>query len=179
VGPRPRGGDIPQPRFRRFCSLSCFQRSQAKMYITWLNTPKSSSRQCKARTRSISRPSPLASTSLHTVRTHHVQLYDAHIVTDIENWHGELRYGYDAKVTTQDLVEFYLPTFKACVRDAKGASLMTSYNAVNGVPTSASGYFVGEIARGRWGFDSYVTSDCDAVSIHSAILHANSCSRHL
>jgi beta-D-xylosidase 4 len=103
-------------------------------------------------------------------------------VTDIENWHGELRYGYDAKVTTQDLVEFYLPTFKACVRDAKGASLMTSYNAVNGVPTSASGYFVGEIARGRWGFDSYnayVTSDCDAVIIHSAIMHANSCSRHL
>jgi beta-D-xylosidase 4 len=43
---------------------------------------------------------------------------------DMENWGGHERYGYDAKITTQDLVEYYLPTFKACVRDAKGASLM-------------------------------------------------------
>jgi hypothetical protein len=45
---------------------------------------------------------------------------------DMEDWGGHERYGYDAKITTQDLVEYYLPTFKACVRDAKGASLMVS-----------------------------------------------------
>lgn len=37
---------------------------------------------------------------------------------DVENWHGNLRYGFDAVVSTQDLAEYFLPTFRACTRDA-------------------------------------------------------------
>jgi beta-D-xylosidase 4 len=97
--------------------------------------------------------------------THYLAHYAAY---DMENSDGQTRYGFNAVVTTQDLVEYYLPTFKACIRDAQGASLMTSYNAVNGVPTSTSSLFLETIARERWGFNKYnsfVTSDCDAVSL--------------
>ncbi len=40
---------------------------------------------------------------------------------------------------------------------------MSSYNAVNGIPTTGSRYLLTDILRKRWGFRGYVTSDCDAV----------------
>jgi beta-D-xylosidase 4 len=39
-----------------------------------------------------------------------------------------------------------------------------SYNAVNGVPSCASDWLLGDLLRDSWGFDGYVTSDCDADS---------------
>lgn len=44
---------------------------------------------------------------------------------------------------------------------------MTSYNAVNSVPPSASKYYLETLARKEWGLDrhhNYLTSDCDAVA---------------
>ena len=35
-------------------------------------------------------------------------------------------------------------------------------NAVNGVPSCANDWLLTEVAREEWGFDGYVTSDCDA-----------------
>ena len=40
--------------------------------------------------------------------------------------------------------------------------LMRSYNAVNGVPSCANDWLLKTVARGEWGFDGYVTSDCGA-----------------
>ena len=37
-----------------------------------------------------------------------------------------------------------------------------SYNAVNGVPSCANPWLLQEVARDAWGFDGYITSDCDA-----------------
>ncbi|KAF9468809.1 beta-xylosidase [Collybia nuda] len=84
---------------------------------------------------------------------------------DLENWEGNIRNSFDAKVTLQDLSEYYLPPFQSCVRDAKVASVMCSYNAVNGVPSCANSYLLQTILRDFWGFDDdrWVTSDCDAV----------------
>jgi hypothetical protein len=39
---------------------------------------------------------------------------------------------------------------------------MCSYNSINGVPSCASGWLLDEVARNDWGFDGYITSDCDA-----------------
>lgn len=44
------------------------------------------------------------------------------------------------------------------------SSLMCSYNAVNGVPSCANDWLLRQVARGDWGFDGYITSDCDADS---------------
>lgn len=84
---------------------------------------------------------------------------------DMENWEGNIRMAFDAKVTIQDLSEYYLPAFQSCVRDAKVASIMCSYNSVNGIPSCANSYLLQTILRDLWGFndDRWVTSDCDAI----------------
>merc|ERR1719460_2521827 len=43
--------------------------------------------------------------------------------------------GFNALVTDQDMADTYLPPFRACVTRARGASVMCSYNAINGVPS--------------------------------------------
>ena len=83
---------------------------------------------------------------------------------DVEDWHGNDRYGYNALISNQDLVETYLPSFKSCMKDAKVGSAMCSYNAVNGVPACANNFLMNEIARFRWGWEGWITSDCGAVS---------------
>ncbi|KAI0652437.1 glycoside hydrolase family 3 protein [Trametes meyenii] len=84
---------------------------------------------------------------------------------DLDNWEGVVRYGFNAVVSQQDLSEFYLPPFQSCVRDAKVASVMCSYNAVNGIPSCANKFLLQDVLRDYWGFtdDRWVTSDCDAV----------------
>jgi beta-D-xylosidase 4 len=66
---------------------------------------------------------------------------------DLENWHDVNRYIFDANVTDQDLLETYLPPFETCIRDAKVASIMCSYNAVNNVPSCANQFLLQTLAR--------------------------------
>jgi len=86
---------------------------------------------------------------------------------DLENWSGNNRMRFNAIVSTQDLVEYYLPMFQQCARDSNVGSIMCSYNSVNGVPACADPYLLQTILREHWGWtkeQQYVTSDCDAVS---------------
>ncbi|KAJ4386014.1 hypothetical protein N0V93_008905 [Gnomoniopsis smithogilvyi] len=87
---------------------------------------------------------------------------------DVESWNGNYRYQFDADISTQDMVEYYLPPFQACARDAKVGAFMCSYNAVNGVPTCADDWLLNTVLREHWNWTSaeegfWVTSDCDAV----------------
>ena len=84
---------------------------------------------------------------------------------DLDNWEGVIREGFNAIVTQQDLSEYYLPSFQTCVRDAKVASVMCSYNAVNGIPSCANKFLLQDVLRDHWGFgeDRWVVADCDAV----------------
>ncbi|KAF8854303.1 glycoside hydrolase [Acephala macrosclerotiorum] len=84
---------------------------------------------------------------------------------DLEDWGGNLRYGFDAVISTQDLREYYMPPFQTCARDSNVQSIMCSYNAVNGVPTCADNYLLQTI-REYWNWseqEQWITSDCDAV----------------
>jgi len=74
-----------------------------------------------------------------------------------------LRHGFDAKVSTKDLYETYLPAFAALVREAGVAAVMTAYNRVNGEAASASPKLIQEILREQWGFSGFVVSDCWAI----------------
>lgn len=88
------------------------------------------------------------------------------VAYDIEDWEGNVRYGFDALVSSQDLAEYYTPSFRTCARDANVGSFMCSYNALNGVPTCANSYLLQDILREHWGWtneDQWVTSDCDAI----------------
>lgn len=51
----------------------------------------------------------------------------------------------------------YYPAFKSCVV-AGGASIMCSYNAVNGVPSCANDLINNQIVRREWGFEGYIVS---------------------
>jgi beta-D-xylosidase 4 len=76
------------------------------------------------------------------------------------------RTGNDLNPTQQDLGDYYLPSFKSCVRDAGAGSVMCSYTAVDGIPSCASEYLLQDVLRVAWNFTSpynYIVADCDAV----------------
>ncbi|KAG6434823.1 hypothetical protein SASPL_106467 [Salvia splendens] len=84
---------------------------------------------------------------------------------DLESWKGYERFTFNAQVTKRDLADTYQPSFKGCVEEGKASGLMCAYNLVNGVPNCVDYDLLTKTARGEWGFDGYITSDCDAVSL--------------
>lgn len=73
------------------------------------------------------------------------------------------RHETSAEVDPRSFWEYYTRGFEACVRDGHIFAVMSSYNAMNGIPTTCSRYLLTELLRDRWGFRGYVVSDCDAV----------------
>lgn len=74
------------------------------------------------------------------------------------------RHTFDVHPTAVDLDETYLPAFRASVVEGHAASVMCSYNRVDGVPACASSFLLQQHLRGAWGFQGYVVSDCGAVT---------------
>ncbi|MFB3779120.1 MAG: glycoside hydrolase family 3 C-terminal domain-containing protein [Bryobacteraceae bacterium] len=75
-----------------------------------------------------------------------------------------LRHTFDARASEYDLVNTYLPAFRATVMESKAASIMCVYNRVNGVPGCASADLLQKRLREQWGFNGYVVSDCGAIA---------------
>ncbi|KAK9166162.1 hypothetical protein Scep_001353 [Stephania cephalantha] len=82
---------------------------------------------------------------------------------DLEKWGGFTRYSFDAVISEQDFKDTYEPPFKSCIEDGKASCLMCSYNRVNGIPACARLDLLQQV-RTEWGFNGYITSDCDAVA---------------
>ena len=74
------------------------------------------------------------------------------------------RHTGSADVSERWLREYYFPAFKAAITEAGAYSVMSAYNAVNGVPVSTDPWLLDDILRAEWGFKGYVVSDCGAVS---------------
>jgi beta-glucosidase len=73
------------------------------------------------------------------------------------------RHFADVDVTKHDEVDTYEPAFRAAVTEGKAGSVMCAYNAINGQPACANEFLLQDQLRGKWGFQGYVVSDCDAV----------------
>ncbi|KAI0495470.1 hypothetical protein KFK09_021771 [Dendrobium nobile] len=84
---------------------------------------------------------------------------------DLDNWKGINRLTYNAIVTKQDLIDTFNPPFKSCVIDGNVASVMCSYNQVNGKPTCADSDLLAGTIRGDWKLNGYIVSDCDSVQV--------------
>ncbi|KAH0856140.1 hypothetical protein HID58_084401 [Brassica napus] len=84
---------------------------------------------------------------------------------DLDNWNGVDRFHFNAKVTQQDLEDTYNVPFRACVYDGNVASVMCSYNQVNGKPTCADENLLKNTIRGQWQLNGYIVSDCDSVDV--------------
>ncbi len=74
------------------------------------------------------------------------------------------RHDGSSDINERWLKEYYLPAFRAAITEGGAYSVMSAYNAVNGIPVSASPYYLTEVLRNQWGFKGYVVSDCGAVS---------------
>lgn len=61
-----------------------------------------------------------------------------------------------------ELRENHFPAYKAAI-DAGAEMIMTSFNALNGVPASGNKWLFKDILRDEWGFDGVVISDCTAI----------------
>jgi beta-glucosidase len=61
------------------------------------------------------------------------------------------------------LQEIYLPGFAIPVAKAKPWGLMTAYNGLNGVRTSASKHLLQEVLKTSWNYEGFVVSDWRAV----------------
>jgi beta-glucosidase len=65
-------------------------------------------------------------------------------------------------MSTQQLFNDYLPPYKAAI-DAGAATVMSSFNSLDGVPNTANPYTLTNILRDEWGFGGTVVSDYQAV----------------
>lgn len=68
------------------------------------------------------------------------------------------------------LWEVYLPPFKAAA-DAGVVTFMTSFNDINGVPSTGNPYLLRDILKQQWGFEGFVVSDWGSVG--EMINHGN------
>ncbi|MEW2921669.1 beta-glucosidase BglX [Muricauda sp. ANG21] len=62
----------------------------------------------------------------------------------------------------------YLPPYKAAI-DAGVASVMTSFNDVDGIPATGNKWLLTDLLRNRWDFDGFVVSDY--TSLNEMIAH--------
>jgi beta-glucosidase len=81
------------------------------------------------------------------------------------------RHEVDVTVSPHDMVDTYLPAFRATIVEGKANSVMCAYNSINGEPACAKNVLLGHYLRGAWGFGGYVVSDCAAVEDISAHHH--------
>jgi beta-glucosidase len=72
---------------------------------------------------------------------------------------GEGGRDYDTANIPEGLLrDVYLPPFKSAVQ-AGVATIMTSFNEINGVPSSGNPFILRQILRDEWGFQGFVVSD--------------------
>ena len=66
------------------------------------------------------------------------------------------------EISEHTLRQVYLPPFRAAV-DSGAATIMSAFNAINGVPASANAFTLRQILRKEWGFRGIVDSDWESV----------------
>ena len=82
------------------------------------------------------------------------------------------RFNLSQTVDEAVLRELYLLPFEMAVKDGGVASLMCSYNDLNGLQACENPWLLTEVLRDDWGFEGYVQSDFFAVKSTAASMKA-------
>lgn len=81
--------------------------------------------------------------------------------------HGQPEAGMNAgpaQVPERVLREVFFPPFEAAVKEANAASVMASYNEIDGIPSHANSWLLNDVLRNEWGFDGAVVADYFAIN---------------
>ncbi|MBO4624436.1 MAG: glycoside hydrolase family 3 C-terminal domain-containing protein [Bacteroidales bacterium] len=70
--------------------------------------------------------------------------------------------GSPSHIGPRDLEENVLPTFKAAI-DNGALSVMTSYNTIDGIPTTCNPELLTGVLQDRWNFRGFVVSDLESI----------------
>lgn len=65
----------------------------------------------------------------------------------------------DSQVSERALREIYLKPFQMGIVEGHAEGIMTSYNVMNGLPTSENADMLRGIVRGEWGYQGFITTD--------------------
>lgn len=82
------------------------------------------------------------------------------------------RFTSSSNIDERTLREIYLAQFERIVKEAHPATLMCSYNRLNGTLNSQNQRLLTEILRNEWEFEGLVMSDWGAVADHVAAIKA-------
>lgn len=81
--------------------------------------------------------------------------------------HGQPEGGMNigpSQISERILREVFFPPFEAAIKEANAASVMASYNEIDGVPSHGNSWLLNDVLRGEWGFDGAVVADYFAIS---------------
>lgn len=92
-----------------------------------------------------------------------------HFVCNDSNY---LRTITDSVVEERALREIYLAAFERVVKQARPATVMGSYNLLNGVQACENKWLLTDVLRNEWGYEGVIISDCGAVKDHLAAFRA-------
>ncbi len=88
--------------------------------------------------------------------------------------HGQPESGNNvapAQISERELRENFFPPFREVVRRCSVGAVMPSYNEIDGVPSHANAWLLGEVLRGEWGFDGIIASDYGGVHELATLHH--------
>ena len=80
--------------------------------------------------------------------------------------YGAVESGRDYNATDMSHIKMYqdyFPPYKAAV-DAGVASVMTSFNEVDGIPSSGNKWLINDVLRNQWGFKGFVVTDYTSIN---------------
>jgi beta-glucosidase len=80
--------------------------------------------------------------------------------------HGQPESGTNvgpAQISERELRENFFPPFEEVVTRTAIKAVMASYNEIDGVPSHANRWLLGDVLRGEWGYEGAVVSDYYAI----------------
>ncbi len=111
----------------------------------------------------------MAVAEIRAIQAHGVIAMAKHFIA---NEQETARMAVNEVIADRVLHELYLLPFEMAVKEGQVASVMCSYNAVNGPHACEDRHHLTDVLRGQWGFNGYVQSDFFAVHSAAATLRA-------
>jgi len=80
--------------------------------------------------------------------------------------YGAIEAGRDyntVDMSRRQMYQFYLPPYKAAI-EAGAATVMTSFNEVDGIPATGNHWLLSDLLRKEWGFKGFVVTDYTSIN---------------